>query len=164
MKVLCRPSSALMYTKIYLRLEPLRLELVAQAIRQAGHAICLIDLQVRDSSGLFCAPSYLAARCRGLLLQLSGERARNCRSGQTHERHTAGEFCVRLAAIAPRLLRSSSWSMAQERSECILKGEGEAFVPELLQAIEHDRTAIARVPGVVSRFRFRAASSFRRKP
>lgn len=34
--------------------------------------------------------------------------------------------------------------------DCIPKGEGEALVPELLQAIEDNRTAIARVPGVVS--------------
>ena len=36
----------LMYTKIYLRLEPLGLEMVAQAARQAGHDVYLIDLQV----------------------------------------------------------------------------------------------------------------------
>src|SRR2546428_13868890 len=34
-----------MYTKIYLRLEPLGLELVAAAVRQAGHQVQLIDLQ-----------------------------------------------------------------------------------------------------------------------
>nr|WP_312746442.1 hypothetical protein [Candidatus Nitrospira neomarina] len=35
-----------MYTKIFLRLEPLGLELVAGAARQAGHDVRLIDLQV----------------------------------------------------------------------------------------------------------------------
>ena len=34
-----------MYSKIYLRLEPLGLELVAAAARRAGHAVRLIDLQ-----------------------------------------------------------------------------------------------------------------------
>ncbi|MGQ0811662.1 MAG: cobalamin B12-binding domain-containing protein, partial [Nitrospiraceae bacterium] len=46
MKFLAVHPSGLMYTKIYLRLEPLGLELVAQAVRQAGHAVQLIDLQV----------------------------------------------------------------------------------------------------------------------
>lgn len=36
MKVLTVHPGPLMYTKIYLRLEPLGLELVAQAIRTAG--------------------------------------------------------------------------------------------------------------------------------
>ncbi len=36
--------------------------------------------------------------------------------------------------------------------DCMLKGEGEALVLELPQAIGHDRLVIARVPGVVSRF------------
>ncbi|MEE8275272.1 MAG: cobalamin B12-binding domain-containing protein, partial [Alphaproteobacteria bacterium] len=46
MKVLAVHPGALMYTKIFLRLEPLGLELVAQAAREAGHEVRLIDLQV----------------------------------------------------------------------------------------------------------------------
>src|SRR5262245_54619970 len=46
MKFLAVHPSPLMYTKIYLRLEPLGLELVAQAVRQAGHDVRLLDLQV----------------------------------------------------------------------------------------------------------------------
>ena len=46
MKVLAVHPGPLMYTKIYLRLEPLGLELIAQAARQAGHDVQLLDLQV----------------------------------------------------------------------------------------------------------------------
>ena len=46
MKCLAVHPGPLMYTKIYLRLEPLGLELVAQALREAGHDVHLIDLQV----------------------------------------------------------------------------------------------------------------------
>src|SRR5215212_8507372 len=45
MKLLAIPPSCLMYSKIYLRLEPLGLELVAAATRNAGHEVQLIDLQ-----------------------------------------------------------------------------------------------------------------------
>src|SRR4026208_2271013 len=45
MKVLAVHPGPLMYTKIYVRLEPLGLELVAQAGRQGGHQVQLIDLQ-----------------------------------------------------------------------------------------------------------------------
>src|SRR5204863_8366440 len=46
MKVLFVHPSCLMYSEIYLRLEPLGLEQVAQAVRAAGHEVRLLDLQV----------------------------------------------------------------------------------------------------------------------
>ena len=48
MNVLLVHPSPLMYTKIYLRLEPLGLELVAAAARRAGRDVTLIDLQVES--------------------------------------------------------------------------------------------------------------------
>src|SRR2546421_6520246 len=53
MRVLAVHPGPLMYTKIFLRLEPLGLELVAAAARQAGHEIKLIDLQVEDHPAFF---------------------------------------------------------------------------------------------------------------
>ncbi|WIM10216.1 cobalamin-dependent protein [Enhydrobacter sp.] len=46
MKVLLVHPSGLMYTEVYLRLEPLGLERVAAACRAAGHEVRLLDLQV----------------------------------------------------------------------------------------------------------------------
>src|SRR5260370_20775977 len=46
MKVLFVHPSGLMYPKVYLRLEPLGLERVAEACRKAGHEVRLLDLQV----------------------------------------------------------------------------------------------------------------------
>ncbi|MGC1255496.1 MAG: hypothetical protein WA867_08075, partial [Candidatus Acidiferrales bacterium] len=46
MKVLFVHPSPLMYSKIYLRLEPLGLELVTESARRAGHDVRLLDLQV----------------------------------------------------------------------------------------------------------------------
>src|SRR5207244_5910379 len=43
----------LLYSKIFLRLEPLGLELVAQAARRGGHTVRLIDLQVEDHAAFF---------------------------------------------------------------------------------------------------------------
>jgi magnesium-protoporphyrin IX monomethyl ester (oxidative) cyclase len=50
MNVLLVHPGPLMYTKIYLRLEPLGLELVASAARALGHRVTLLDLQVESSS------------------------------------------------------------------------------------------------------------------
>jgi len=45
-RVLLVHPSPLMYSEIYLRLEPLGLERVATAIRAAGHEVRLLDLQI----------------------------------------------------------------------------------------------------------------------
>ena len=46
MRVLLVHPSPLMYSELYLRLEPLGLERVAAAIRTAGHEVRLLDLQI----------------------------------------------------------------------------------------------------------------------
>ena len=46
MRVLLVHPSPLMYSEIYLRLEPLGLERVAAAVRAAGHDVRLVDLQI----------------------------------------------------------------------------------------------------------------------
>src|SRR5580700_9030803 len=46
MRVLFVHPSPLMYSELYLRLEPLGLERVASAIRSAGHEVRLLDLQI----------------------------------------------------------------------------------------------------------------------
>ena len=53
MKLLLVHPGPLMYTKIYLRLEPLGLELVADAARRAGHQVALLDLQVEQPRDYF---------------------------------------------------------------------------------------------------------------
>ena len=49
MKILAVHPSSLMYTKIFLRLEPLGIELIAASARRAGHEVRLIDLQVEPT-------------------------------------------------------------------------------------------------------------------
>src|SRR5262245_66557278 len=53
MKFLAGHPSCLMYSKIYLRLEPLGLELVAAAAERAGHSVQLIDLQCESPRDYF---------------------------------------------------------------------------------------------------------------
>ncbi|MCR4294188.1 MAG: cobalamin B12-binding domain-containing protein, partial [Elusimicrobia bacterium] len=46
MKIIFVHPGCLMHSEIYLRLEPVGLELVAAAARAAGHDVRLLDLQV----------------------------------------------------------------------------------------------------------------------
>src|SRR5271168_3989283 len=46
MKVLLVHPSGLLYSEVYLRLEPLGLECVATACERAGHDVLILDLQI----------------------------------------------------------------------------------------------------------------------
>lgn len=149
MRVLLVHPGPLMYTKIYLRLEPLGLELVAEAARRAGHEVQLIDLQVdtpRTYTGLLesWAPEVVAFSCNYLanvpeIVDLA--KLTKARLPQTFV--LAGGHSA--SFIAKELLRHGAGSI-----DCVLKGEGEAAVPLLLQAVEHDRHALHLVPGCVT--------------
>src|SRR5262250_2135322 len=53
MRVLFVHPSPLMYSEIYLRLEPLGMERVAAAVRAAGHDVRILDLQIFKHRDLF---------------------------------------------------------------------------------------------------------------
>ncbi len=149
MKVLAVHPGPLMYTKIYLRLEPLGLELVAQAARQAGYDVRLLDLQVethRDYVRLLdeWRPDVVAFSCNYLanvpeivdLAKLTKQKLPDCFF------FVGGHSA---SFIAQEFLEHGAGAI-----DCVLKGEGEAAVTDLLLAIEHDRRAVAKVPGVVA--------------
>src|SRR5579884_732315 len=149
MKVLVVHPSPLMYTKIYLRLEPLGLELVAEAARRAGHDVRLLDLQVErhaDYRRLLheWSPHVVAFSCNYLanvpeiidLAKLTKQLLP--RSFFLVGGHSA-------SFIAADFLTHGAGAI-----DCVLKGEGEAAICELLEAVQHDRGAICRVPGAVS--------------
>ena len=52
MRLLLVHPSSLMYSEIFLRLEPLGLERVAGAARAAGHEVRVVDLQVFSRADL----------------------------------------------------------------------------------------------------------------
>ena len=149
MKVLAVHPGPLMYTKIYMRLEPLGLELAAQAARQAGHQVHLIDLQAETHADYFkiidrWKPDVVAFSCNYLanvpeivdLAKLTKEKLPQ--SFILVGGHSA-------SFVAPEFLEHGEGSI-----DCVLKGEGEAAIPQLLLAVAHDRKAVTSVPGVVT--------------
>ena len=148
MRVLAVHPGPLMYTKIFLRLEPLGLELVAAAARQCGHEVKLIDLQVESHSAFFrlieaWRPDLIAFSCNYLanipeIIDLSKDaKIRLPRSVICVGGHSA-------SFIAKAILDHGEGAV-----DCVLRGEGEAGMPPLLTAIEAG-TDLAAVPGVVT--------------
>jgi hopanoid C-3 methylase len=149
MKVLAVHPGPLMYTKIYLRLEPLGLELVAEAVRRAGHSVRLLDLQVEDQRDYLrllqeWAPDAVLFSCNYLanvpeivdLAKLT--KARRPSTFIVVGGHSA-------SFVAADVLAHGEGAI-----DCVLKGEGEAHIATLLQAVEEDRQAVHLVPGALT--------------
>src|SRR6184192_3441961 len=68
MRVLFVHPSPLMYSEIYLRLEPLGMERVAAAVRAAGHDVRIVDLQVFSHRELHKEFESFAPQAVGLSL------------------------------------------------------------------------------------------------
>jgi hopanoid C-3 methylase HpnR len=150
MRILAIHPGPLMYTKIYLRLEPLGLELVAEAIRRAGHEVRLLDLQVETQQNLVellqqWTPDAVAFSCNYLanvpeiidLAKLIKQRWPRCFI------FVGGHSA---SFVAHELLRHGDGGI-----DCVLRGEGEGAVSALLEAVEHDPAALLHVPGCVTR-------------
>jgi hopanoid C-3 methylase len=147
MKLLAVHPSALMYTRVFLRLEPLGLELVAAAARRAGHAVRLIDLQVETHADYFrlvdawqpdavCFSGNYLANVPEIV-----ELARATRSRLAHCFIFVGGHSA--SFVAPALIEHGEGAI-----DCVSKGEGEASVAALLQAARDG--GLAAVPGAVT--------------
>ncbi len=148
MRVLCVHPGPLMYTKVFLRLEPLGLELVAAAVARDGHAVRIVDLQADSHADYFAAlasfrPDVIAFSCNYLanvpeIVDLARET----------KRRAPGSLFV----VGGHSVSFTARSMLEHGAgtiDCVLKGEGEAVLPALLAALESERD-FATVPGAVS--------------
>lgn len=149
MRVLAVHPGPLMYTKIYMRLEPLGLELVAQAAHQAGHQVHLIDLQAETHADYFkiidrWKPDVVAFSCNYLanvpeivdLAKLTKEKL--------------PKVFILVGGHSASFIAHEFLEHGEGSVDCVLKGEGEAVIPQLLLAAEHDRKAVTSVPGAVT--------------
>ena len=148
LKLLCVHPGPLLYSKVFLRLEPLGLELVAAAARRAGHEVRLIDLQVAplrlfDRLLSDWRPDVIALSCNYLPnIPEIVDLAKRVRRLLPDVFVFAGGHSVSFTAA--EVLSHGTGAI-----DCILKGEGEAAVPVLLDAVAAGRRDLAHVPGAV---------------
>ena len=148
MRVLLVHPSPLMYSEIYLRLEPLGLERVATAIAAAGHDVRLLDLQIfrhRDyvheldafrPEAVGFSLNYLANVPE--VLDLARETKRRLPRCFVFAGGHSGSF------IAPEILEHARGAV-----DCVVRGEGEAIAPLVLEALFDPK--LETLPGVVTR-------------
>ena len=149
MKVLAVHPSALMYSRVFLRLEPLGLELVAEAARRAGHEVQILDLQAAthdDYLGALddFAPDAVAfsvnylANIPEIVDLAKATKARRPRTTVVVGGHSA-------SFTAHEILEHAEGAI-----DVVLRGEGEASLPLLLEAVADGASGLASVPGAIT--------------
>ncbi len=148
MRVLGIHPGPLMYTKIFLRLEPLGLELAAAAARQAGHEVRLLDLQVESHAAYF----RLVAAWRPDVIAFSCNYLANIPEIVDLAKATKARFPRVFICVGGHSASFAAGGLIAHGDgaiDCVLKGEGEAGMPKLLAAIEAG-SGLADVPGAVT--------------
>jgi hopanoid C-3 methylase HpnR len=150
MKILAVHPSALMYTKVFLRLEPLGIELIAAAARGAGHEVRLLDLQVEPPVNyrrqlIEWRPDVVLLSCNYLanvpeVIDLAKVAAASVPETTVCVGGHSASF------IARDLLEHGAGAI-----DCVLKGEGEASVLTLVEAVaDRSRRSLTDIPGAIS--------------
>jgi hopanoid C-3 methylase HpnR len=138
-----------MYTEIFLRLEPLGVELVASAARAAGHDVRILDLQVFGHADYFRLVDDWKpdAVCFGVNYLANIPEVVDLATA-TRRRLPGCFFFV--GGHSASFTAAEILAHAGGAVDCVVKGEGEEIVPELLRAAADDRKNLATLPGVVT--------------
>jgi magnesium-protoporphyrin IX monomethyl ester (oxidative) cyclase len=147
MRVLLVHPSALMYSELYLRLEPIGLERVAAAVRAAGHEVRMLDLQIFSRADYLAELVAFSPQAVGFsvnylanvpeVIDLAKETKRLLPDCFFMVGGHSGSF------IADELLEHGNGAI-----DCVVRGEGEIIAPRVLEAIGDAK--ISTLPGVVT--------------
>jgi magnesium-protoporphyrin IX monomethyl ester (oxidative) cyclase len=137
-----------MYSEIYLRLEPLGLERVAAAVRAAGHEVRLLDLQIFRHRDYFREIETWAPDAVGFSLNYLANVPEVIDLAVETKRRRPRAFVFAgghsVSFIGPEVLDHAAGAL-----DCVVRGEGEAITPRLLEARGDPR--LESLPGVVTR-------------
>jgi magnesium-protoporphyrin IX monomethyl ester (oxidative) cyclase len=148
MRVLLVHPGPLMYSEIYLRLEPLGLERVGAALRDAGHDVYLLDLQVFRPEDYFRELDRLAPGAVGFSLNYLANVPEVLDLARETRRLRPGCF-VFAGGHSGSFIATELLAHADGALDCMVRGEGELIAPRLLEAIGDRR--LSTLPGVVTR-------------
>ena len=138
-----------MYTKIFLRLEPLGIELIAASAQRAGHEVRLIDLQVEPTGNY----ERLVREWRPDVIGISNNYLANVPEVIDLAKAAKAirpETYVFVGGHSASFVARELLDHAAGAIDCVLKGEGEVSLGSLLRAV-----ADARRPGLARSARHR---------
>src|SRR6185312_7564964 len=147
MRLLLVHPSALMYSEIFLRLEPLGLERVAGAARAAGHEVRLVDLQVSDPRELAREVASFRPEAFGISLNYLANIPEAIELAHKVKRVVPGCF-VFFGGHSVSFVAEEVLEQAVGAVDAVVRGEGETAVGPLLQAVRDG--GLQDVPGIVT--------------
>ncbi len=148
MKVLFVHPSCLMYSEIYLRLEPLGVELVAAAARQAGHSVRLLDLQVARHEDYFQLLDRWQPEAVGFSLNYLANVPEVIDLVLATRRRLPGCF-IFAGGHSASFVAHALIAHADGALDCVVRGEGEGITPQLLDRVA-SRASFETLPGIVT--------------
>jgi hopanoid C-3 methylase HpnR len=150
MKFLAVHPSPLMYTKVFLRLEPLGLEMVADTVQRLGHEVYLIDLQVESHQNFYHIVESWQPDIIAFSLNYLANVPEVIDLAKGAKERLPGCFIF----IGGHSASFTAYELLEHgggKIDAILKGEGESGVPLLLQALAEDRENVHSISGVITR-------------
>jgi hopanoid C-3 methylase HpnR len=147
MRLLLVHPSALMYSEIFLRLEPLGLERVAGAARDAGHQVRVVDLQVLSHSDLRRELESFRPQALGISLNYLANIPEAIEIARRVKQILPGCF-VFFGGHSVSFVAEDVLEQAEGAVDAVVRGEGEPAVGPLLDAVRDG--GVEAVPGVVT--------------
>ncbi|WP_282693312.1 hopanoid C-3 methylase HpnR [Streptomyces sp. CC208A] len=147
MRLLLVHPSALMYSEIFLRLEPLGLERVAGAARDAGHEVRIVDLQTSGVRELAREFRSFRPDALGVSLNYLANIPEAIGIAHAAKREAPGCF-VFFGGHSVSFVAEDVLDQAEGAVDAVVRGEGEPAVVSLLAAVRDG--GVDGVPGVVT--------------
>ncbi len=148
MRVLLVHPSPLMYSEIFLRLEPIGLERVASAVRAAGHDVRLLDLQIFSHRDYFRELDDFRPQAVGFSLNYLANIPEVVDLAKATRARRPDCF-VFAGGHSGSFVTEEVLEHAGGAIDAMVRGEGEWIAPRLLEAAHDPR--LATLPGVVTR-------------
>ena len=147
MRLLLVHPSSLMYSEIFLRLEPLGLERVAGAAREAGHEVRVVDLQVFSRADLAAELASFHPHAVGVSLNYLANVPEAFGIAAAAKRAEPGCF-VFFGGHSVSFIAEDVLAQAEGCLDAVIRGEGETAIGPLLAAVRDG--GLDAVPGLVS--------------
>lgn len=147
MRVLLVHPSPLMYSELYLRLEPLGLERVAAAVLEAGHDVRMIDLQIFKHRDYFRELEDFKPQAIGFSLNYLANVPEVVDLAKA-TRELLRDGFIFAGGHSGSFVASDVLEHAQGAIDCVVRGEGETVTQQLLEAIGGGN--IDKLPGIVT--------------